>query len=139
MRRRLRRRPQGVRSTTSEESLARIASTLDELLAWTRLQAIDRAKTALENALPEASQRKLYQASDGASSAKVAQAAGVSDDTVQRTWKRLYRLGLMREDPSQKGRYIRSFDLTDFDLAAAVEKPPRAPRTKATSPQEAVQ
>lgn len=119
------------------EQLARISETLEELLAWTRLQAINHARVALAKALPEDAQRVLYQASDGSSSSKVASIAGVSDVTVQRTWKRLFRAGLMKEDRSTKGRYIRTFDLADFDLLPAPSKLDGGPTTAKPLPSSA--
>lgn len=104
---------------------------LQELLAWTKVQALPAARAALQQTLQKPDHRRVYQASTGAASTAISKETGVSDFTVREVWKRCFRTGLMREDPKVPGRYLRSFDLEDFDMAPpkAVAKvsPPEAP------------
>jgi hypothetical protein len=104
---------------TSPE-MSQIAKILDEILVWTRIQAIDKAKNALQEALPDMSARMVYQLSTGGSSRQISSSAGVSPATVLRYWKKWSRLGLMKEDSKQKGTFLRTFDLEDFDLAPSI-------------------
>lgn len=101
---------------TETTELARIAAALEELLAWTRLQGVQKAKDVLTATLAEDDQRRIYQASTGNSSSQIAKEVKCGESTVQRLWQRCYKLGLMKPDPKTPGRYLRSFDLKDFDL-----------------------
>lgn len=106
-----------------KEELTRIAETLDELLALKRMETMDQARSALQRALPGDSHRLIYQASTGGSSREVAEIAHVSDKAVRDNWKRFFRAGLMREDRQTKGRFVRTFDLEDFDMLPAGATP----------------
>lgn len=102
--------------TDSPQSNERICALLEELVAWAKVTGYRHAREALSDTLQTQTYRKIYQASTGESSREVADQVGVSGKTVRRVWGLGSRLGLMRESTEVAGRYVRSFDLEDFEL-----------------------
>jgi CRP-like cAMP-binding protein len=87
-----------------------IAANVRELLNWVKIQAMPAAKTALESALPEPHQRKLYQALDGTlSQVQLAKMFETSQPTVSRLLSAWHRAGIVEEVSS--GRFAKLFDL----------------------------
>lgn len=107
-----------------------VTSVLREILAWTRIQALPAAREALATTLVKDEHKIIYQESKGDPAGLVAKKTGVGESTVNRVWKRAFKAGLMREDPKNPGRYLRTFDLEDFELL------PKDPKAKGKEPED---
>jgi transcription initiation factor TFIIIB Brf1 subunit/transcription initiation factor TFIIB len=102
----------------NEEKADRIIELLEEILKWTRLEGLQKAKVALTELLKTESERLAYEYSDGRTSREVAVVVGVSHATIANYWKKWARYGIVTERSSRGGgtRYKRLFSLSDFGI-----------------------
>jgi len=101
----------------SIEQFDRIIQLLEELLKWTRLEGVQKAKTTLTNLLERDVEKQVYEYSDGRTSREIAGIVGVSHGTVTNYWKKWARYGIVDEVRSRGGtRYKRIFRLSDFGI-----------------------
>ena len=101
----------------SEETLKDIASTLHELLKWTKFSGMQQLKTILQANLKTDIEMLVYQLSDGAKGTReVARLSGLgSKSTVARYWTKWSVIGIVL--PVQKeGRYQRICSLEEVGL-----------------------
>ena len=90
---------------------------LKEIVKWTRLQGISKAKEVLLETLKTEVEKLAYLASDGRGSQEVAKAAGISHTTVVNYWNKWATLGIV-EALSVKGgtRFRAVFPLDEFGI-----------------------
>lgn len=101
----------------NDEQAEKMIHLLEEILTWTRLDGVQKAKSTLEALLTNDVERIIYQNSDGRTSREIAQIAGISHGTVVRYWRRWSMYGIVEEVRSQGGsRYRRVFSLPDFGI-----------------------
>jgi hypothetical protein len=101
----------------SEDQNLKIIQLLEEILKWTRLEGIQKAKSTLETLLTNDVEKLVYQNSDGRTSREIANVAGTSHPTVIRYWRKWSTFGIVEELRSQGGtRYKRVFSLPDFGI-----------------------
>jgi hypothetical protein len=102
----------------SEQTLKEIASTLKELLKWSRFAGMQQLKNVLSQTLKTETEMLIYELSDGSRGTReVASAAGIgSNATVAAYWKRWSRVGIMEPSPSHQGRYQRICSLEEIGL-----------------------
>jgi DNA-binding CsgD family transcriptional regulator len=106
----------------SNEQFDRIIRLLEEILKWTRLEGVQRAKATLTELLKKESEKLVYEWSDGRTSREIAEIVGVSHGTVTNYWKKWARYGIVDEVRSRGGtRFKRIFPLSD--LGIEVPKP----------------
>lgn len=115
----------------SDEKFGRMIQLLEEILKWTRLEGVQRAKTALTELLKTNAEKLVYEYSDGRTSRDIAKIVGVSHATVTNYWKKWARYGIVKEVGARGGtRYQRIFSLSDFGIGVpqvevvAKEEPP---------------
>ena len=102
----------------SEETLKEIASTLHELLKWTRFSGMQELKTILQTNLKSDTEMLIYELSDGTRGAReVAKFASVaSKTTVLSYWKRWGKIGIVLSVQGEEGRYQRICSLEEVGL-----------------------
>lgn len=101
----------------SDEKFDRIIQLLEEILKWTRLEGVQRAKTTLTELLKTDAEKLVYENSDGRTSREIAEIVGVSHATVTNYWKKWARYGIVKEVGARGGtRYQRIFSLSDFGI-----------------------
>lgn len=101
----------------SEEALKDIASTLHELLKWTKFSGMQQLKTILQATLKTDTEMLVYELSDGTKGTReVARLSGLgSKSTVARYWTKWSVIGVVL--PVQKeGRYQRICSLEEVGL-----------------------
>ena len=81
----------------SDEKLDRMIQLLEEILKWTKLEGIQRAKTALTELLRTDAEKLVYEHSDGRTSRDIAKIVGVSHATVTNYWKKWAKYGIVKE------------------------------------------
>jgi len=105
----------------SEQTLKEIASTLKELLKWSRFAGMQQLRNVLSQNLRNNTEMLIYELSDGARGARdVAGAVGISHPTVLAYWKKWSKVGIVEPSPSFQGRYQRICSLEEVGL----EMPP---------------
>lgn len=93
---------------------------LREILNWTRAASFHSVKALLEEALPDAKARLVYQMSDGTKSVEQIRAAcKVSPNAVVSLTQKCVSMGIMEQRNDKKR--VRLFDLNDFGLTSAEE------------------
>lgn len=101
----------------NEEQTTKMIQLLEEILMWTRLEGVQKAKNTLETLLTNDIEKSIYQNSDGRTSREIASSVGSSHVTIIRYWKRWATYGILEEVKSQGGsRYKRVFSLPDFGI-----------------------
>lgn len=103
----------------NEETIDRqdkIIELLEEILRWTRLQGVERAKAVLDEALSDDKLKLAYHLSDGRSSTEVANACGVSGMSITNWWRRWFTIGIAQPSKKYKGRFERTFPLEDLGI-----------------------
>lgn len=111
----------------SDEKFDRMIQLLEEILKWTRLEGVQRAKTTLTELLKTHAEKLVYEYSDGRTSRQIADIVGVSHATVTNYWKKWARYGIVKEVGARGGtRYQRVFSLSDF----GIEVPPVSVATR---------
>jgi DNA-binding transcriptional MocR family regulator len=95
-----------------------IATSLKEILKWTRIQAMPAARALLSSTLSDASERRIYQALDGRpTQMQLAKDFKTSQSTISRLLASWVKAGIAEE--ASGGRYLRLFDLKMFDIEDA--------------------
>lgn len=95
-----------------------VSQLLREILNWTRAASFHSVRALLEEALPDAKSRSVYQMCDGAKSAdQIRVACKVSPNFVVALTQKCVSMGIMEQRTDKKR--VRLFDLTDFGLAPA--------------------
>ncbi len=114
----------------SEQTLEEIASTLKELLKWSRFAGMQQLRSVLTQNLKTNSELLTYESSDGTRGAReVAKIAGVSHTTVVSYWKKWAKVGIVEPSPNFEGRYQRICSLEEVGLLA-----PPIPQLTSESP-----
>jgi hypothetical protein len=99
------------------------AAVLEEILAWTRAMAIPGVRATLEAALPTASERRVYELSDGERTTReIATQVGVGHNTVARWWRKWRALGVCVEAGQGRARRLVGLD----DLGIPLKPPDQA-------------
>ncbi len=126
-----------------EEKVDRLESmdkTLRELLKWTRFANIGKLKEMLEATLDSAEKKIAFESTDGVRTSKeVAATCDTPEDTVYGWWQKWFRLGLVVESESRKGRMTKIVSLDDVGIkvpkktaklapAAAIAQPAQDPQ-----------
>jgi len=103
----------------TEPTLKEIASTLRELLKWSRFAGMQQLRNVLSQNLRNEIEMLIYELSDGARGARdVAGAVGISHPTVLAYWKKWSKVGIVEPSPSFQGRYQRICSLEEVGLEA---------------------
>ena len=119
----------------SDEKLDRMIQLLEEILKWTKLEGVQRAKTALTELLRTDAEKLVYEYSDGRTSRDIAKIVGVSHATVTNYWKKWARYGIVKEVGARGGtRHQGIFSLSDF----GIEVPQVEVATKEEQPSDIV-
>lgn len=102
----------------SEQLLKEIASTMKELLKWTRFAGMQQLRNILTQNLQTQIELLVYEASNGTRGAReVAQAAGLgSHTTVLSYWKKWAKVGIVEPSTKFEGRYQRICSLEEVGL-----------------------
>ena len=102
----------------NEDVLKEIASTLKQILKWSRFAGMQQLRTALAMNLATDEEMLVYELSDGTNGTReVASLAHLgSNATVARYWKKWSKIGIV--EPSQKfqGRYQRICSLEEVGI-----------------------
>src|SRR3972149_3421966 len=78
---------------------------LREIVHWQRFQNRQPLRAALEEILLSATDRKIYDLTDGnRSQPEIAKAAGVSQPTISYKWRAWRKLGIVYELSNEPGR-----------------------------------
>ena len=114
----------------SEQTFREIASTLKELLKWTRFAGMQQLRNVLTLNLETDIELMTYEASDGSRGARgAAKMAGISHTTVLSYWKKWAKVGIVEPSPNYEGRYQRICSLEEVGLKA-----PPIPQLTSESP-----
>jgi hypothetical protein len=109
--------------TDGNEELASIHRTLKETLKWIRFANISKLKETLEKELDTDEKKLAYENGDGVRGVKeVAQASGAPQDTVYSWWQKWFRLGLVVESETRKGRMMKIVSLDDVGIKLPKKK-----------------
>jgi hypothetical protein len=102
----------------SEEALREIASTLKELLKWSRFAGMQQLRTILSQNLGDESEALIYELSDGSRGTReIAKLAGIgSNATVARLWKKWSKIGIVEQSTGFPGRCQRICSLEEVGL-----------------------
>ena len=101
-----------------EITLRDIHDDLTELIKWTKISSYEQVKRSLESVLDTNTKKIVYQLSDGEIGVvEAVKQSKSSKDFVSKYWNQWPKFGI-GVTVSVKGgkRFIRSFDLDDFDL-----------------------
>jgi len=105
----------------AEQNLERIEQLLEEAIRWLRITAAPTIRSWLEPILTTTEERRVYQASTGATREEVAKAAGLSQGTVSNYWNRWRTADPpMIKEAERKGRYVRLYDLAEINVPIEV-------------------
>jgi predicted transcriptional regulator len=116
----------------SDEKFDKMIQLLEEILKWTRLEGVQRAKITLAELLKTDVEKLVYEYSDGRTSREIAEIVGISHATVVNYWKKWARSGIVKEVGARGGtRYRRIFSLPNFGI--------EVPRVAPTARQERVE
>ena len=100
-----------------KEILAKIGENqelLREIARWSRFQNIGKLVDSLTTELDTDEKKLAFENTDGAKGIKeIAQACGAPQDTVYSWWKKWFRLGLVTESETRKGRMTKIISLED--------------------------
>jgi hypothetical protein len=100
-----------------KEKIDSIEATLREILKWTRFSNISRLKGTLEKELDTDEKKLAFENSDGTRILNdVAAASGAPRDTVYGWWQKWFRLGLVVESETRKGRLAKIVSLDDVGI-----------------------
>jgi hypothetical protein len=102
----------------SDETLKEIASTLHEMLKWTKFSGMQQLKTILQANLKTETEMLVYELSDGVRGTReVARLAGIaSKTTVLNYWKKWSKVGIVMAVQGEEGRYQRICSLEEVGL-----------------------
>jgi hypothetical protein len=109
--------------TDGNDELGSIHQTLKEILRWIRFANISKLKETLDKELDIDEKKLAYDNSDGINGVKeVAQASGAPQDTVYSWWQKWFRLGLVVESETRKGRMVKIVSLDDVGIKLPKKK-----------------
>jgi DNA-binding transcriptional MocR family regulator len=110
---------------STDEKLDRIASLLEDILKWERIDGMGKAETLMKELMKRDVEKLVYENSDGRTSREIADASGVSHGTVVNYWNKWAKYGLVEEVKSRGGtRYRKIFSLSDFGIEIPTKKLP---------------
>jgi len=117
----------------SEQALKEIASTLKELLKWSRFAGMQQLRNVLSQTLKTETEMLIYELSDGTRGTReVASAAGIgSNATVAAYWRKWSKVGIVEPSPTYQGRYQRICSLEEVGLTVP-PMPHSAAKTSST-------
>lgn len=111
--------------------------TMREMLKWTRFANFSKLRETLETELDTDEKKIAYDDSDGANGLKeLAALSHAPQDTIYSWWQRWFRLGLVTESETRKGRMKKIVSLDDVGLSATKTRV-RAQPVKAKKASEA--
>lgn len=115
-------------SESNDSALREIASTLSELLKWTRFAGMQQLKNVVTQNLKSDPEMLVYELSDGnRGTREVAQLAGLgSNATVARFWQKWSRIGLVEPSKRFPGRFQHICSLEELGLT--VPQMPQQPQ-----------
>lgn len=88
-----------------QEKIDSIENILRELLAWTRFASIPQLRATLEKELDTDEKKLAYENSDGENTLKdIVPLSGAPYGTITNWWPRWYRIGILTESETRKGR-----------------------------------
>ena len=117
----------------NEAKLAEIATTLRELLKWTRFGGMLRLKDILNQTLLTPVEKLVYELSDGnRSTREIARHIGKGHVTIFRYWEKWRKMGII-EPAEREGRYRHICSLEEVGLE--VPPLPAKPMAKLESKQ----
>lgn len=100
-----------------QQKIDSIESTLREILKWIRFANISRLKETLEKELDTDEKKLAYENSDGVNGLKeVSVESGAPLKTVANWWTKWFRLGLVAESETRKGRMMKVISLDDVGI-----------------------
>jgi uncharacterized protein (UPF0147 family) len=100
-----------------KDRLESMDETLKEILKWTRFANISKLKETLEKELDTEEKKLAHESSDAENGLKeVAAASNTPLQTVANWWPRWFRLGLVTESETRKGRMMKIISLEDVGL-----------------------
>jgi len=109
----------------SEQILKEIASTLKELLKWSKFAGMQQLRNVLSQNLRNDTEMLIYELSDGTRGARdIAGAVGISHPTVLSYWKKWSKVGIVEPSPSFQGRYQRICSLEEVGLEVSLMPQP---------------
>jgi hypothetical protein len=116
-------------TTEDENKLDSMNRTLQEILKWTRFANITKVKETLENELDTDEKKLAYENSNGENTLKdLVPLCGAPYGTITNWWPRWYRMGIMTESESRKGRMKKIISLQDIGISVPkVAKSSQAP------------
>lgn len=127
-----------------QQKIDSIENTLAEILKWTRFANIPKLKETLENELDTDEKKLAYENSNGENTLKdLAPICGAPYGTITNWWPRWYRLGIMTEIETRKGRMKKIISLTDigipFPKKSKTSLSPAASQAEQVAPAESTQ
>lgn len=100
-----------------KEKIDSIESTLQEILKWTRFANIAKLKETLVRELDTDEKKLAYENSDGENTLNdLVVASGAPYGTIGDWWPRWFRLGIVTESETRKGRMERIVSLDDVGI-----------------------
>lgn len=92
--------------------------TLDEVVCWLRIEGSEKVKKLLEGILDSTEKILMYHLSDGKSNKAIGEMCGVDPKTVSNNYRSWHRLGLMKSQSLQEGKYkyFKAFNVEDFGI-----------------------
>jgi hypothetical protein len=121
-----------------ENKLESIDKTLREILTWTRFANITKLKEILEKELDTDEKKLVYENTDGANGLKeLASISGALQDTIYYWWQKWFRLGLVIESETRKGRMMKIVSLDDVGIRVP-KRTITAPSPRSASVQQSV-
>ncbi|MGA2972604.1 MAG: hypothetical protein ABSE39_08295 [Candidatus Bathyarchaeia archaeon] len=101
----------------SEAEIPDKDETLQEILKWVRFANFGKLRETLETELDTEAKKTAYDNSDGANGLKeLAVLSGAPQDTIYLWWQKWFRLGLVTESRTRKGRLMKIVSLEDIGL-----------------------
>ena len=97
-------------------TLESAGKTLQEILKWTRFANLSKLKEVLEAELDTDEKKLAYENTDGTNGLKEAAASGAPQDTIYTWWQKWFRLGLVVESETRKGRMVKIVSLEDVGI-----------------------
>ncbi len=97
--------------------LVSIDETLKEILKWTRFANISKLKEVLISELDSDEKKLSYDGSDGVNGLKeLVDISGAPERTIHNWWQIWFRLGLVTEAETRKGRMMKIVSLDDAGI-----------------------
>lgn len=115
-------------SQLNDSTLKEIASTLQEMLKWTRFAGMQQLKNIVTQNLKSDPEMLVYELSDGnRGTREIAQLAGIgSNATVARFWQKWSKIGLVEPSKKFPGRFQHISSLEELGLT--VPQMPQQPQ-----------